>query len=107
LFLIGQVEYILETLKSENNVVMLPLNENLNEQTMKYKDKTIHKNEKCNTWYTRFRYKGKQYYISAKTQKECLDKLKIALKQNKIEQKNIETTNAEQRVTLKQWYENG
>ena len=38
---------------------------------MKYQGITIHKNKKCNTWYTRFRKNGTQIYISARTQKEC------------------------------------
>lgn len=46
---------------------------------MKYKNKTIHKNTTCNTWYTRFRHNGKQYYISGKTQQECYQKLKQTL----------------------------
>ena len=51
------------------------------ERIMKYKGISIHKNKKCDTWYTRFRKNGKQHYISAKTQNECMIKLKLALKQ--------------------------
>ena len=51
------------------------------EQQMKYKGKTIRKNKKCNSWYTRFRYAGNQFYISGKTQLECLQNLKRALRQ--------------------------
>ncbi len=46
---------------------------------MKYKGKTITKNKKCNTWYCRYRCNGHQYYLSAKTQQECYNKLKKAL----------------------------
>lgn len=46
---------------------------------MKYNGITIHKNLKCDTWYTRFRYGGKQHYICARTQQECYDKLKVSL----------------------------
>lgn len=48
---------------------------------MKYKGITIHKNKNCDTWYTRFRNNGTQTYISAKTQKECYNKLKRVLAQ--------------------------
>ena len=54
------------------------------EQIMKYQGKTIHKT-KNNTWYTRFRANGKQYYLSAKTQKDCYNKLKNAIKKVNIE----------------------
>lgn len=43
---------------------------------MKFKGKTIRKNKKCNTWYTRIRINDQQIYISGKTQAECLKKLK-------------------------------
>ena len=49
---------------------------------MKYQGKTIHKS-KNNTWYSRYRANGKQYYISAKTQKECYNKLIKAIKGTK------------------------
>ena len=63
---------------------------------VKFKGKTIRKNKKCNTWYTRFRLNGKQEYISAKTQKECLIKLKQ--KMNIIDE-------SEKAPLLKQWYD--
>lgn len=69
---------------------------------MKYKGITIHKTKNCETWYTRFRKNGKQYYISAKTQKECYNKLKLAYA-------NIDYVKPEEpkqvTYTLKQWYE--
>lgn len=69
---------------------------------MKYKGITIHKTKNCKTWYTRFRKNGKQYYISAKTQKECYNKLKLAYA-------NIDYVKPEEpkqiTYTLKQWYE--
>lgn len=49
------------------------------EQIMKYKGLTIHKNKTCSTWYTRYTYNKKQYYVRGKTQKECLEKLKVVL----------------------------
>ena len=65
---------------------------------MKYKGITIHKNKNCNTWYTRFRKNGTQIYISARTQKECYNKLKKALL-------NTDTqTKENSKITLEQWY---
>lgn len=64
---------------------------------MKIQGITIHKNKKCNTWYTRFRKDGIQQYISAKTQKECYEKLK---KELNIIKKQKPTT-----YTLQSWYE--
>lgn len=63
---------------------------------MKYKGIKIHKNIKCSTWYTRLRINGKQKYISAKTQKECYDKLKYIM--------NNENKQVIEKITLKQWY---
>lgn len=66
---------------------------------MKYKGITIHKTKNCNTWYTRFRKDGKQYFISARTQKECYNKLKLSLT-------NIDHVKPEEQnnYTLEQWY---
>ena len=65
------------------------------EQEMKFQGKTIHKNKNCNTWYTRYRIDGKQYYISGKTQKEVLATLKKKLNYQKKDKKHI---------TLLDWY---
>lgn len=67
------------------------------EQIMKYKGITIHKNTTCNTWYARLRKAGKQIYISAKTQKECYNKLKKVYAQPMLEEKKT--------MTFGQWYE--
>ena len=48
---------------------------------MKYNGITIFKNKTCNSWYARYRHNGKQFYVSAKTQLECYNKLKKELKQ--------------------------
>lgn len=66
------------------------------EQEMKFQGKTIHKNTKCNTWYTRYRINGKQIYISGKTQKEVLQELKSQLNYTKKEKKKA--------LTLLDWY---
>ena len=52
-------------------------------EELKYQGITIHKHKTCNTWYTRFRANGKQFFISARTQQDCYDKLKLALKKQK------------------------
>lgn len=66
------------------------------EQEMKFQGKTIHRNTKCNTWYTRYRINGKQIYISGKTQKEVLQELKSQLNYTKKEKKKA--------LTLLDWY---
>ena len=90
------------------NIKVIKLNENdrnnlqikQEEQIMKYKGITIHKNKTCTTWYTRFRKNGKQHYISARTQQECYNKLKKALSQNESNQKVI----TRKIITLENWY---
>lgn len=67
-----------------------------NEEEVKFQGKTIHRNTKCNTWYTRYRLDGKQYYISGKTQKEVLLELKNQLNYVKKEKKKT--------LTLLDWY---
>lgn len=54
---------------------------------MKYKGLTIQKRKDCNSWYTRYRKNGKQFFISGKTQQECYDKLKLELDESKNDQK--------------------
>ncbi len=66
---------------------------------MKYKGITITKNKNCNTWYARYRKNGKQFYVSAKTQKECYDKLKLALKTA-----NKESKQKAKPITIREWY---
>lgn len=62
---------------------------------MKFKGKTIFKQKNSNSWYTRYRHNGKQHFISGKTQKEVLNKLKLALNYKPIK-KNV--------ITLYTWY---
>lgn len=64
---------------------------------MKYKGITIHKNKTCDTWYTRFRRNGKQYYVSARTQKECYNILKQKYNNLQPEQNSND-------ITLNEWY---
>lgn len=64
---------------------------------MKYKGITIHKRPNCNTWYTRFRKNNKVICISAKTQKECYEKLKI-------EYNKKEVIDIKKSITLQEWY---
>ena len=66
---------------------------------MKYKGITIIKNKNCNTWTARPRINGKQLYISAKTQKECYEKLKKAFRT--ITDENTKIKN----ITFIEWYD--
>ena len=76
-----------------------PINENLLiGDTMKYQNKTIIQSRGCKTWHTRYRYNGKQYTISGKTQQEVYNKLKLALK-------NIAVDEDIKHYTLKYWIE--
>lgn len=69
---------------------------------MKYQGITITKNKTCNTWYARYRHNGKQFYVSAKTQLECYNKLKKELKQvSKLQNK----PKNDSIMTLKQWFD--
>lgn len=87
------------------NIKVIKLSENdtndlqeQKEQIMKYKGISIIKNKTCNTWSARPRINGKQIYISARTQKECYNKLKKAFL---IQDKN---KNENTKITLEQWY---
>lgn len=91
--------YFLGAKTSEKNNSKMPLISKFNlqgEDEMKFQGKTIHKNKKCNTWYTRYRENGKQYYISGKTQKEVLAELKLKLNYVKKEKQKY--------TTLLDWY---
>lgn len=63
---------------------------------MKFQGKTIFKNKRCNTWYTRYRIDGKQYYVSGKSQQEVLTLLKKKLNYIKKEKSK--------ELTLADWY---
>lgn len=103
-FIIDMVNYFIgyfmakdEILKKNTNKNMpLISNSNKGDEIMKFKGKTIFKNKKCNTWYTRYRQNGQQFYISGKTQKDVLDKLKYEL--NYIAKEKIKTK------SLLSWY---
>lgn len=87
------------------NIMEIPKNLIREELEMKYQGITIHKNKTCDTWYTRFRVGGKQYYISARTQKDCLEKLKKELYKKQREyfmSKSEENRNKS--TTLLEWY---
>ena len=75
---------------------------------MKYRGISIIKHKNCNTWYARYRANGKQYYISAKTQKDCYEKLKIALKKQKqeeVKQLKEPTSQEPKSITFIEWYD--
>ncbi len=72
---------------------------------MKYQGVTIHKNKNCNTWFTRYRnIDGKQIYISAKTQQQCYDKLKIEINKKHKLLLNPPKQKEESQITLLEWY---
>lgn len=79
---------------TNKNMPLISLNQG--EDKMKFQGKTIFKNTKCNTWYTRYRKDGKQIYISGKTQKEVLTELKRQLEYVPREKKKY--------LTLLDWY---
>ena len=73
---------------------------------MKYQGITIHRHKTCKTWYARYRKNGKQCYVSAKTQQECYDKLKVALKQkSKQEVKRLVEPKKKNVMTFIEWFE--
>lgn len=57
---------------------------------MRYRGITVKKNKSCNTWYARPRINGTQVYISAKTQKECYDKLKKTIARATLKVINVQ-----------------
>lgn len=72
---------------------------------MKYQGITIHRHKTCKTWYARYRKNGKQCYVSAKTQQECYDKLKVALKQkSKQEVKRLAEPKKKNVMTFIEWF---
>lgn len=80
----------------EQNLKMPVISYKGENETMKFQGKTIFKNTKCNTWYTRYRSNGKQIYISGKTQREVLQELKTQLNYVRKEKKKT--------LTLFDWY---
>lgn len=71
------------------------------EQTMKYRNITIFKNPKASTWYARFRFQGKQYYVSGKTKMETYNKLKKEINTKSKTSKLLENKII---YTFKEWY---
>lgn len=72
--------------KQENNQITKNTKKVLPNKKQKEQDKmiryhgiTIRKNANCSTYYCRYRKDGKQNYLCAKTQKECLELLKAKL----------------------------
>ena len=98
MFTQGQLEAIIELLKTNESRILLENapKEQEKEQIMKYHNITIFKNKQCKTYYCRYRKNGKQHYISAKTQQECLEILKERLELTPKIKKNI--------ITFMDWY---
>lgn len=110
--LIGMLKGIIETGKGQNASVQTNLLISGGTE-VKYQGITIHKHTTCNTWYARYRFGGKQHYISARTQQLCYDKLKKVLlktkqkEQNKTivyETKTKEKPSAPPSITFIDWY---
>lgn len=85
----------------ENNLIQFKSemlqNKEKEQEELKYRNITIKQHTTCSTWYCRYRNEnGKQIYISAKTQKDCYNKLKKALA-DKQEPQNKQT------YTFEQW----
>ena len=96
----GKIDSKLDNLSSNDLLVK-------KEQVMKFQGKSIHKNKNSETWYSRFRMFGKQYYVSGKTQKECYSNLKKAIAQTKkqgpiVIEQPVEQTKPS--ITLLEWY---
>lgn len=72
---------------------------------MKYQGITIFKRPNCNSWYARYRANGKQFYVSARTQKECYNKLKVAVRQRaKGQILALEEPKQEKCITFIEWF---
>lgn len=70
----------------------------LEEQTMtKFQGVTVFRNPKAKTWYARKRIDGRQVYISGRSQRKVIEKLKRLLK--------IEEKKKPEGYTLASWYE--
>jgi len=109
LFLIGQVNAIIDILKEEKQTIIVEFEKNdfateQKEQIMKYQGKTIHKNKNSDTWYTRYRLNGKQIYISGKTQKDCYNKLKKAIAESQQQILTLPVIQQQNSITLIEWY---
>ncbi len=93
---IGCINQQTYKIKSSQQIVSADLQKG--EDLKKYKGKTIRKRTD-GRWWTRYTINGKVYAVYGKTQNECLQKLKTALRQichNTIDYKQI---------TLEQWLE--
>lgn len=66
---------------------------------MKYKGVSIFKRKDCKTYYARYRFNGKQHYISATTKKGCYELLKKAL-----DHKEEVKANKYKSTTFEEWY---
>lgn len=77
------------------NALLISKNQN-GEDIMKFQGLTIKRNITCDTWYTRIRKDGKQHYISGRTQRECLNKVKDFI--------NYVQKEKNKNVTFEKWY---
>lgn len=95
-------------LEKENTPLLKAETKNLlysGSENMKYQGITIIKNKNCNTWTARPMINGKQLYISAKTQKDCYNKLKEAIKNKNKDLSKIQKEKKEKlKITFKEWF---
>ena len=61
---------LIESLHTDNATILS------NSNNLKYKGIKVHKNIISNSYYARFRKNGKQHFVSAKTKKQCYERLK-------------------------------
>lgn len=108
--LIGMLKGILENQKAPGASQSVQVNLLISGGTdVKFQGVTIHKHTTCDTWYARYRFGGKQHYVSAKTQQLCYDKLKHALSKTRLKQlqKSITYENKQKQppaITLLEWF---
>lgn len=96
-----RIEEITRELKE---LLLMQVSANEKGADMKYKGKTI-KLRADGRWHTRYYNDGKQISVYGKTQKECLDKLKQALKECKNDKSNNKSTHLTLEGWINQWIE--
>lgn len=87
------INTIFQSLHNDNATTLSNSNE------LKYKGIKVHKNEISNSYYARFRKNGTQHFVSAKTKKQCYDKLKEKYIQVEKEEKYSNNS-----ITFIGWY---
>lgn len=84
---------LIESLHIDNATILS------NSNDLKYKGIKVHKNIISNSYYARFRKNGKQHFVSAKTKKQCYERLKDKYIQVEKEEKFNNNL-----ITFTDWY---